>query len=68
MTPVLDYLDCLYSSAYSDKPPERASALSQEQSPATEGSNTAGARSAREAELLSLYRRVLDGHRAAPGP
>lgn len=75
VTPVLDYLGCLYSSAAdSDKPQEGSSELPREQQQALPaeaegGSSTAGgARSARQAELLSLYRRVLDGHGAAPGP
>lgn len=61
VTPVLDYLGCLYSSADNEKP----------QGGFSEGSlpgKQSNSNSARETELLELYRRVLDGHGAAPGP
>lgn len=62
MTPVLDYLGCLYASADKENSHLRGS---------SEGSlqeNEAKSDAARETELLELYRRVLDGHGAAPGP
>lgn len=61
VTPVLDYLGCFYKSAGNEESQE---GLSEGSLPDRETSK----RSARETELLELYRRVLDGHGAAPGP
>lgn len=63
VTPVLDYLGCFYSSTDKDKSQQGASDGSlRDEDKETNNS------SAREMELLELYRRVLDGHGAAPGP
>lgn len=61
VTPVLDYLGCFYSSADNDTSQEGFSEGSLQDKEAKNDS-------AREAEFLELYRRVLDGHGAAPGP
>lgn len=61
VTPVLDYLGCFYSSADDEKPQE---GFLEGSLPGVETKK----KSCREAELLELYMRVLDGHGVAPGP
>ncbi|CAN0418839.1 unnamed protein product [Ectocarpus sp. 12 AP-2014] len=64
VTPVLDYLGCLYSIPDSE---ETRPGSSQDGSLPTERTEV-GQRSAMETKLLGVYRRVLDEHGAAPGP
>lgn len=65
VTPVLDYLGCFYSSAQNEN--EDPSGGSSEGKLRDKEEETKS-NSVMETELLELYRRVLDGHGAAPGP
>lgn len=70
MSPVLEYLDCLYSSPEggADTAQDTAAILSEASMPGNLNKSGAESRSASDMELLDVYRHLLDGQGAAPGP